>query len=253
MEQATSDWFLDETFWAVMYPFLFPEPSYTAAADHVANLPTLTGCTVGTALDLACGPGRYAIPLAQSGFAVTGVDCTPFLLNKAREYAASAQVNIEWVQEDMRRFTRPHAFDLAVNLFTSFGYFDTPQENRTVLQNVYASLKRVGVFVLDMLGKEILARILQPTSAEEAPGGRLLVQRRWVVEDWSRVDNEWLHIAAGDVRVFRLRHWLYSGYELKELLLSVGFSRVQLYGSFEGAAYGPAANRLIAVAHKHEE
>jgi hypothetical protein len=153
----------------------------------------------------------------------------------------------------MRRFTRPHAFDLAVNLFTSFGYFDTPQENRTVLQNVYTSLKRGGVFVLDMLGKEILARILQPTSAEEAPGGELLVRRCWVIEGWSRIDNEWLHISAGDVRVFRLRHWLYSGYELKELLLSVGFSRVQLYGSFEGTEYGPAANRLIAVAHKHEE
>jgi hypothetical protein len=39
MEQAASDWFLDETFWAVMYPFLFPESSYAAAADHVANLP----------------------------------------------------------------------------------------------------------------------------------------------------------------------------------------------------------------------
>jgi hypothetical protein len=120
------------------------------------------------------------------------------------------------------------------------------------LQNVYASLKRGGVFVLDMLGKEILARILQPTSAEEALG-KVAGPASLGGRDWSRVDNEWLHIAAGDVRVFRLRHWLYSGYELKELLLSVGFSQVQLYGSFEGAAYGPAANRLIAVAHKHGE
>lgn len=104
-----------------------------------------------------------------------------------------------------------------------------------------------------MTGKEILARILPPTSAEEAPGGGLVVQRRWVVEDWSGIDNEWLHITAGDVRAFCLRHWLYSGYELKELPLSVGFSRVQLYGGFAGAADGPGANRLIAVAHKHGE
>jgi hypothetical protein len=60
-------------------------------------------------------------------------------------------------------------------------------------------------------------------------------------------------ITATDVRAFRLRHWLYSGYELKELLLSVGFARVQLYGSVAGAVYGPGANRLIAVAHKHGE
>jgi hypothetical protein len=74
-----------------------------------------------------------------------------------------------------------------------------------------------------------------------------------VVEDWSRIDNEWLHVAAGYVCAFRLRHWLYSGNELKELLLSVGFFWVQLYASFAGAADGPGANQLIAVAHKHGE
>ena len=50
-----------------------------------------------------------------------------------------------------------------------------------------------------------------------------------------------------------LRHWLYSGYELKELPLSVGFSWVQLYGGFAGTADGPGANRLIAVSHKQGE
>lgn len=68
-----------------------------------------------------------------------------------------------------------------------------------------------------MTGKEILARILPPTGAEEASGGGLVDQRRWVVEDWSRIDNEWLHITAGAVPAFRLRHWLYSGYELNEV------------------------------------
>jgi hypothetical protein len=80
-----------------------------------------------------------------------------------------------------------------------------------------------------------------------------VVQHRWVVEAWSRIANKWLHIAAGYVRALRLRHWLYAGYELKELLLSVSFSRVQLYSSFAGAAYSRGANRLIAVAHKHGE
>jgi hypothetical protein len=55
-----------------------------------------------------------------------------------------------------------------------------------------------------MTSKEILARILPPTSAEEASGGGLAVQHRWVVEAWSRIDSEWLHIAARYVRAFRL-------------------------------------------------
>jgi hypothetical protein len=78
----------------------------------------------------------------------------------------------------------------------------------------------------------------------------LLVQRRQVIEDWSRIDNEWLLINTGAVQTFRLQHWLYSGAELKGLLLDSGFTTVQLYGTFEGAAYGPGATRLIAVAGK---
>lgn len=252
MEQATSDWFLDETFWATVYPFMFPETSYAAAREQVGHLLGWTGLTAGTVLDLACGPGRYAVPLAQRGFHVTGVDCMPFLLDKARAYAATAHVHVEWVQDDMRRFTRSHAFDLAVNLFTSFGYFETPQDNQRVVQNVVASLKPGGQFVLDVLGKEVLARIFQPTSAQEIPGAGVLVQRRHVIEDWSRITNEWLLIQAGVVRTFRMQHWLYSGVELQGLLLGSGFTTVQLYGNFEGAAYGPGATRLIAVARKSE-
>jgi 2-polyprenyl-3-methyl-5-hydroxy-6-metoxy-1,4-benzoquinol methylase len=133
----------------------------------VGHLIALTGLPSGTVLDFACAPGRYTIPLAQRDFRVTGVDCTSFLLDKARTYATTAHVQVEWVQDDMRRFSRAHAFDLAVNLVTSFGYFETPQEHRRVVQNVAASLKPGGRFVLDVLGKEVLARIFQPTRSLE--------------------------------------------------------------------------------------
>lgn len=253
MEQAASDWFLDESFWATFYPHMFSETSYAAAREQAGHLLALTDLTTGSVLDLACGPGRYSVPLAQRGFHVTGVDSTPFLLEKARAYAATAKVDVEWVQDDMRQFTRSHAFDLAVNLFTSFGYFETPQENQRVIENMAASLKPGGRCVLDVMGKEVLARIFQPTSAHEIPGAGMLVQRRQVVEDWRRITNEWILIQAGAVRTFRMQHWLYSGAELQGLLLSSGFTTVRLYGNFEGAAYGPDATRLIAVARKSGE
>jgi 2-polyprenyl-3-methyl-5-hydroxy-6-metoxy-1,4-benzoquinol methylase len=79
---------------AAVYPFMFPETSYRAAGEQVGHLLALTGLTSGTVLDLACRPGRYTIPLAQRGFRVTGVDCTPFLLDKARAYAATAHVDV---------------------------------------------------------------------------------------------------------------------------------------------------------------
>jgi SAM-dependent methyltransferase len=250
MNRDDGDWFTEEAFWATSYPFMFPDASFAAAAEQVDQLVALTGLSSGAVLDLACGPGRHAVPLARRGFRVTGVDATPFLLDKARAYAAAENVEVEWIQEDMRGFKRPLAFDLAVNLFTAFGYFESPEENRAVVRNVHASLEPGGAFVLDMMGKEVLARIYQPSDVQEIPDVGMLVQRRRAIDDWSRIEAEWLFFQDGGMKRFVLRHWIYSGAELKELLLSGGFETVRLFGNLDGSPYGPTAARLVAVARK---
>lgn len=250
MTRASDDWYADETLWVETYPFMFPDGSFESAVEQVERLIALTGCRAGALLDLGCGPGRYAVPFAKSGFAVTGVDITPFLMDKARAYAADEGVEIELVAEDMRRFVRPAAFDLAISMLTSFGYFDADEENRAVLGNVFTSLRPGGVFVFDTYGKEVIARIFQATSSNDLPGGGLIVQRREAIKDWTQMENEWLLIKDGRLRTFRLRHWIYSGREFKELLASVGFAKVEVYGDLDGRPYGPDATRLIAIGRK---
>jgi SAM-dependent methyltransferase len=229
---------------------MFPEIGFQVAAEEAGKIVDITGCAQGALLDLCCGPGRHAVPFAKRGFRVTGVDRTALLLEKARDYAAREDVEVEWVSADMRSFRRPNGFDLAISMFTSFGYFEDPVENLAVLENVFASLKAGGVFVLDVMGKEVIARIFQPTSSREVPGEGQLVERRRATDDWNRMDNEWLLIKEDRVRSFRFRHWIYSGRELRELLMEAGFSKVALHGNLDGASYGPNAARLIAVARK---
>jgi SAM-dependent methyltransferase len=244
------DWFESETFWARFFPFMFTEAHFTAAVENVPKIVALTGVDGGSVLDLACGPGRYAIAFAQAGFHVTGVDRTRFLLDKARERATQAGANVEWVEEDMREFVRPAAFDLALSVYTSFGYFDDAAENRRVLENILASLKPGGTFVFEHVGKEILAGRFQPTQADTLPDGSVMIQRRSITDDWSRIDAEWILLEGGRASSFHLRHWIYSGREIRDLLTSVGFSDIALYGGFDGSPYGPQAQRLIAVAKK---
>jgi hypothetical protein len=71
-----------------------------------------------------------------------------------------------------------------------------------------------------------------------------------VSDDWCRVSVEWLLIQNDTVRRLGFRHWLYSGRELKEMLRAAGFAEVTLFGNLDGIAYGPEAERLIAVARK---
>jgi SAM-dependent methyltransferase len=248
--RAPGDWYKDEAFWAETYSFMFPDSSYQSAIEQVGKLIELSGIEKGSLLDLGCGPGRYAVPFAKRGFAVTGVDITPFLIEKARTYAEREGVEIELVHEDMRHFLRPDSFDLAISMLTSFGYFDEERENLAVLRNVFSSLKTGGVFVFDTYGKEIIARVFEGTFSQELPDGGLIVQRRQVVNDWSQMENEWLHIKGGEVQLFRLRHWIYSGREFKQLLTAAGFSDITFYGDLDGKPYGPDAARMIAVARK---
>jgi 2-polyprenyl-3-methyl-5-hydroxy-6-metoxy-1,4-benzoquinol methylase len=244
------EWFDDDSFWRELYPFMFPEQRLAAAVEQITSALALAKPSGKSVLDLCCGPGRCSIALAKKGFRVTGVDRTAFLLNKARAKAKAARVNIEWIQQDMRDFVRPGAFALVLSMFTSFGYFDDKEEDVTVLRNMFTSLQPGGAILLELLGKERLAKILQPTTSNVLPDGTLMVERHEIFDDWTRIRNEWLLIRRGRVKSYKFHHTLYSGQELRDRLERAGFVAVKLYGNLDGDEYGPNAERLVAVARK---
>ena len=245
-----TQWFEDESLWVDTYPFMFSPARIAAAAEEVEPLLRLVGGKPKSILDLCCGPGRFAIPLAQRGLRVTGVDRTAFFLEKARERAAAAGVEVEWVLDDMRSFVRPGAFDLALSMFTSFGYFDDKGEDLTVLQNIHESLRPGGALVMDVVGKELVAQAFKPTVSRKHPDGAVVIDRREVLADWTRIRMEWTIIRGDSVRVYTIDHTVYSGQELKDRFTAAGFADVKLYGSMNGAPYDRQADRLIAVGRK---
>ena len=245
-----ASWFENETFWEATYPFMFIEERFATAEAEVAEVQKLTGAPFRRVLDLCCGPGRHSIPLARLGARVTGVDLSPFLLEKARSRAELEKVNLEWVQEDMRNFARPGAFELVISLFTSFGYFQDGEEDLMVLRNVFRSLVPGGSFVIDVMGKEIVARGYAPSSVEKREDGSMLAQSREVYDDWYRIRSHWLLIRDREVTHIHFDTALYSGRELADLLKKAGFETVKLFGSLQGIPYDLKAQRLVAVATK---
>lgn len=261
-------WFENDTFWQAFYPIMFGEARFAGASGEVERLLALAGITPGVnpgakppaVLDLCCGPARHSLVLAQKGFQVTGVDRSSFLLGKARERIAAAagierdigqpdieQRNIELVKADMRDFVRPAAFDLALSLFTSFGYFETREQDFRVLENVRASLKNGGAFVMDLLGAEILASKFTPSRWHELASGEILVEHSQILPGWSRIRNQWMLVNGDRARTFEFEHNLYSGQELLGLLERAGFADVQLFGSLEGTPYDSSAARLVVL------
>jgi SAM-dependent methyltransferase len=243
-------WHEDDTFWVSLAPVMFQQDRVAAAVTEVDDALALLGVDPGASiLDLCCGVGRHSLELARRGFFVTGVDRTATYLEQARRRAADEGLVAELIQDDMRGFCRIGAFDAVLMMNTSFGYFQDPAENRQVLLNACRSLRAGGALLIELMGKEVLARIFRERDWSEHDG-TIQLQERKVVHDWSWMENRWILLREGERREFRVTHWIYSAVELKTLLTRCGFPSVQAYGDLEGSPYDHRANRLVMVALK---
>lgn len=246
-------WYEEVDFWSGLHDFLFshvltPEAAVSEIEQIIVRLGLEEHASV---LDLCCGPGRHSLELARRGYAVTGVDLTQIYLDKLQAQAAEQNLAIEVVQADMRQFRRPGAFDGAVNLYSSFGYFEHPDDDLRVLRNLHSSLKPGGKLIMDMHGKEPLARKFQKRDWHTLPDeSAYVLEERKLRDGWDWLDVRWVVIRDAAVQTFNFGLRLYSGAELRASLLSAGFSDVALYGGLDATPYDLDAKRLVAVATK---
>ena len=122
-------------------------------------------------LDVACGDGRYMSALTASGADVYGVDLSEFLLGKAAQRDGLAG---RLVCGDMRQLPfRPGVFGSAINMFTSFGYFESDADNGQVLSEVERVLAVGGVFVLDFINAGVVRGGIEPRSHRSVQGAEI--------------------------------------------------------------------------------
>lgn len=245
-------WHETDEFWNLLEPVIFSQAVRAGAAAEVGAIVKLLGLAPGMrVLDMPCGPGRHSIELLRRGFHVTGVDRTVRYLDEARRSAEAVGPECEWVRADMREFRREGAFDAAINLYTSIGYFDDAYDDLRVLRNFHASLRPGGTLLIDIMGREVIARIFREREWRDLPDGSVFLEERRAVRGWTRIANRWLLIRPDGTR-YESRHELrvFSGQELDQLLREAGFASARLLGSYEGVPYDHHAPRLVAVATK---
>jgi len=142
------------------YHLLYKNRDYKEAENFIENLLTYLHVPLNSKfLDLACGKGRHSIFLNKKGFDVVGVDLSEESILSANK---NSNETLHFAVHDMRETLKGYKFDVIVNLFTSFGYFDDDQEDVDVLKAVAAVLKDEGVFVLDYLNANMVRTNLNP-------------------------------------------------------------------------------------------
>ncbi len=247
----SNDWHGDEDFWRTFGPLMFSEPQFNEASDQVPALMARLDLRAGNSvLDLGCGPGRHALPLARAGLAMVAVDSSANLLAELNRRAQSEALEIEMIEDDMRQFRRAQSFDAVLVMWTSFGYFEDERDHRRVLENIHAGLCPGGRLMLDLVGLETLCRTLQPVHLTEYDDGRLLIERPLLVECNTRLENEWLLIEGDRVSRASFSHRVWSAAEIACLLRSTGFEVESIDGDLDATPYDFESERMYVVARR---
>lgn len=194
-------------------------------------------------LDLGCGPGRHAAAFARRGALVVGLDLSLPLLRAARRRGAGSLV-----RGDMRRLPfGTAAFDVVLNLFTSFGYFASDEEHCVVVREAARVLRPGGWFVLDFLNASAVRAGLVARD-ERRTGNATVVQERRISADGRFVIKN-IQV-SGNSRTFTERVRLYEREDLERMLAASGVTLETAAGDYDGAPHGTASPRLILVGRR---
>ena len=207
-------------------------------------------------LDLCCGYGRHSRLLAETGnYEVVGMDLSENYLDIAQK--AGSNENLKFVKGDMRAIPFEAEFDAALNLFTSFGFFETDEENEAVIGQINKSLKKDGLFLLDYENK--FHFVYNDVYQREKSRKTIDSQNSILFENKYDVFTEREQFTATfyqNGKITRQSGYdirLYNYPEISQMLKRNGFEIQKVWGDYTKAPYSTKSKRLIILARKIEE
>ena len=219
--------------------------------QEVARLIEVLGLHAGArVLDVPCGQGRHAHLLAEAGFRVDGLDLSKDLLARARKRGVGP--SLHYRRGDMRRMPQDwtNRFDAVLNLFTSFGFFADPADDRRVLTG-FARVLRVGGTLVWHGGSRdgVMARFL-PRDWWETSDGTMHAQERHFdsLSGILTVESRWSGAVSAGSREHRIR--LYTATRLAELCADVGLIVEEAYDGWNDRPLSRRSSEMLLIARK---
>lgn len=222
------------------------QPPEVAEEEAEASMRLSDCIPPSVVLDMPCGYGRHSALLAKVGYRVVGMDRSAPLLEEARKRGMGSSL---WLaRADYRAIPSvADAFDVVLNLFTSFGFYDE-EVNLKVLREFRRVLKPGGRLVLEIQHRDALVRDFQAHDWLEVPQvGTLVIDRIFdPVEGVIRATQALLQEGGhANSQSYTLR--VYTATELVQLVRQAGFAEVKCFGSLQGEPLSPDS-RLVLLA-----
>ncbi|HEY4305613.1 MAG TPA: methyltransferase domain-containing protein [Gemmatimonadaceae bacterium] len=249
---ASANWW--EDYFDAQY-LLEYEPLFDLERDRheVARIIDVLGLPSGARiLDVPCGQGRHAHLLANAGYDVDGLDYSEDLLAKARARGTSKA--LRYTRGDMRRLPAKWTgrFDAVLNLFTSFGFFLEPSDDRKVISEFARMLKPGGVLVWYGGSRDgVMTRFLE-RDWWQTQDGTLIAQERSFdsLSGVLTVNTVWSGKKRQGTRDHRIR--LYTPTRLAELCADAGLIVEAAYDGLRDRPITRRSSEMLLVARKEE-
>jgi len=245
LKEVQEDWF-STWFNSPYYHLLYKNRDYAEARKFIDNLHQyFQWKEEDIIMDLACGKGRHSIYLNQKGARVTGLDLSKQNVRFAQSFTND---RLNFAVHDMREVYAKEAFSHIVNLFTSFGYFTSEEDNFAVFNSASESLKPGGYLLIDYLNPDKVISELIEQEEKVVEGIRFHISRR--IEDGFIIKNIFFkadgisHNFQERVQILREEHFNYY-------FDKVGFKSESIFGDYNLTPFDDLkSDRMIFIAKK---
>jgi SAM-dependent methyltransferase len=236
-ENWFSTWF-DSPYYHILYKNRNEEEAqvFMDNVTHYLNMPEN-----GTILDLACGKGRHSIYLNKLGYNVTGVDLSENSIAIANE---SSNDSLGFKTHDMREPTN-ETYDAVFNLFTSFGYFDTYEDNIKTLKAIKDSINEYGFGVIDFFNADFIIEHLVAEETKEIDGITFNIKR--FVEN-KKIIKEIRFEDKGESFFFTEKVSAFTLSDFESMMEEAGIFLLEIFGDYKlKKFYKTQSERLIMI------
>ena len=236
-ENWFSTWF-DTPYYHILYKNRNDEEAqgFMDNITHYLNMPEN-----GTILDLACGKGRHSIYLNKLGYNVTGVDLSENSIAIANE---SSNETLQFKTHDMRE-PMHETFDAVFNLFTSFGYFDTHEDNIKTLKAIKESINEYGFGVIDFFNADFIIENLVAEEIKEIDGITFNIKR--FVEN-KKIIKEIRFEDKGESFFFTEKVSAFTLADFEAMMEEAGIYLLEIFGDYKlRKFYKSQSERLILL------
>ena len=242
----------DKVFWfenwfdSEYYHLLYNNRNFEEAEGFINTLLKYLKILPGSkVLDLCCGKGRHSIFLNEKGLNVVGVDLSPNSIQNAKKFESES---LKFKVGDMRKPQGVKEFDYIFNLFTSFGYFESDDENIKTLEAIHISLKENAFLIIDFMNAEKVKANLVAEQEIDRPGVSFKINKSL---DNNLISKKISFESNGKSYFFEERVQALNQDNFLAYFQKTGFKVMATFGNYQLNGYNlNESDRLIFVVQK---